>query len=429
MNSKTSLLKSFFDRTSFTSWKSEQIDNYRSLEIIINDVCDQRCLYCYEIKYGHHYFTEESKKPENILKNVRLLIQWLNENNYKPVIDLFSSEIFSQEIGFDVLNILLEELPENYEPIIIPTNMNFLFSEEKTNRIEKLIDDFGKRGIKIILSASVDGKFMEENRPIITGYTRDDIFYEKLFSFAKKHFIGFHPMVYSNRIEYWKDNWLWFQEMFKKHDTPFWNIYLLEVRNVEWTPEQCTEMGKFMRFLVQWTYDFFNGDKEKIADFVLGKLGGFNILQNPFSHHGRGIGCSIQSTLSVRAGDLMIVPCHRTSYKSFNGGQFVVENDKIVDIVGYNSPLYILIKSFDSNTQPVCETCYIKHLCTKGCLGAQFEVNRDLFTPIPTVCRLEHVKIAAIVDEMNKLGVLGNVFEKLITDKRNSILLLMEDLL
>lgn len=281
MDTKSRILNSFLNRTSFASWKNGDSDNYSSLEIIINDHCDQKCLYCYHTKFGNDYFTEESRKPENILKNVRLLIRWLKENNYKPSIDIFTSEIFSQKIGFDVLSVLIEELPDGYKPVIIPTNMNFLFDEERTKMVEKLIESFAEKNISMVLSASIDGMFMEENRPIITGYTRNDLFYDKLFRFAKKYNIGFHPMIYSNRIEHWKNNFLWFQENFKKYDLPFWNIYLLEVRNVEWTSKQCTEMGKFMRFLIQWTFNFFNGNKKEFLNFIF-RNGGFNILQNPW---------------------------------------------------------------------------------------------------------------------------------------------------
>ena len=49
-----------------------------------------------------------------------------------------------------------------------------------------------------------------------------------------------------------------------------------------------------------------------------------------------------------------------------------------------------------------------------------------MFTPIPTVCRLQHVKIASIIDELKKIGVLGMIFENLSQRKRDSILLLEE---
>jgi len=50
--------------------------------------------------------------------------------------------------------------------------------------------------------------------------------------------MGFHPMIYSNKIEYWIDNFLWFQKMFYKYGINPFNVYLLEVRNVEWLPQQ-----------------------------------------------------------------------------------------------------------------------------------------------------------------------------------------------
>lgn len=425
-DTNTDILNSFLNRTIFYSWSHQLDDNYSILELIINDKCDQACKYCYEIKYGKYYFTEDSKKPENILKNLRILIRWLKEKNYYPRIEIFSAELFSQELGFEVCELLLEELDENFKSVVVPTNMNFIFDDKKIERVEKLIGDFKQKGICFILSASVDGAFMEENRPICSGLQRDEIFYDKLFKFAKKHRIAFHPMVYSNRIEYWKDNWLWFQEKFKQYELPFWGIYLLEVRNVEWSVEQVKEYSKFMKFLIQWTLDFFEGDVDKFTNFILsGK--GFNILSAMFITIGRGISCSIQGSLAVRVGDLTIVPCHRTSYEQFLGGQFIVNDNKIVGIKGKHTSTYIYIKSFDNVTQPYCESCYIKFLCGMGCLGSQFEVTGDLFTPIPTVCRLYHVKIVTILKELNRIGCLGEVLNSITNEKRNNVLILMEE--
>jgi radical SAM protein with 4Fe4S-binding SPASM domain len=426
MDANTKMLNSFLERGWFHSWKNKLNDNFSTLELIINDHCDQACKYCYEIKYGDFYFTEESRNPENILKNIRLIIRWLKDNKYYPKIELFSSEIFSQELGFEVFDALFEEMDENFGQIMVPTNMNFIFDDVKVSRVEKIIDRFKEKNINVSLSASIDGAFMEENRPICSGLQRDSIFYDKLFAFAKKHGIGFHPMVYSNRIEHWKDNWEWFQENFKKHDIPFKAIYLLEVRNVEWTAKQVTELGKFIRFLIKWTFDFLGRDKEKMRHFFM--TAGYNILQSPFITIGRGLGCGIQSSLTIRTGDLSIVPCHRTSYEQFHGGKFIVEDDKIIGIEGKNVLTYMTIKSFDSTTQPFCEYCYLKHMCSKGCLGSQFEITGDLFTPIPTVCRLEHVKTAAILDELNKIGCLGKIYSLMSEDKRNSILFFMEEL-
>jgi len=42
-------------------------------------------------------------------------------------------------------------------------------------------------------------------------------------------------MIYSNMIEYWSDNFLWFMRNYVKYGIPLNNLYLLEIRNVEWS--------------------------------------------------------------------------------------------------------------------------------------------------------------------------------------------------
>lgn len=421
------LFKNFLYRNYFRYWKENTgLEEERALEIIINDKCDHNCKYCYFVKYGHNFFTEESRSDEAILRNFDLFIKWLDENNYKPInIDPFSSEIFSQEVGFKVLEMILEKMPY-VKQVVIPTNMSFIFDEEKTNRVQKLIDRYGKTETKLYLSASIDGIYMEDNRPMRSGQQRDEEYYHNLFTFCKKNSISFHPMIYSNNIEKWKDNFLWFQERFKQYDIPFTSIYLLEVRNSNWSKEQCAELSKFLEFLVEWTWNNSNNNPDEFTNFLF-KKSGFNILASPFTIIGRGLGCSIQSTFMVKLGDLTTVPCHRTAYQHFNGGHFEVKDNKIVDLIEENVVGYINIKTCEHSTFPMCETCIIKNLCGGGCLGAQFEVMGDPFTPIPSVCRMEHYKVAGILKGLNKIGVLSTILSMISEKQKINIKTLMED--
>jgi len=59
-------------------------------------------------------------------------------------------------------------------------------------------------------------------------------------------------MIYSNHIDKWIDNFIWFQDKFKEYDIYPFVLYLLEVRNAEWNKSQIIDMGIFMRFLVKY---------------------------------------------------------------------------------------------------------------------------------------------------------------------------------
>jgi radical SAM protein with 4Fe4S-binding SPASM domain len=403
------LIKNFLDRTFFSAWKLENQNdhkylNYNKLEIQVTSACDLKCKYCYYAKYHKDLYPPKISKKSLILKNLDMLLDWLDKNNLYPAIEIFSGELFIQEVGFEVLERLIDwhNSRKIFKTIVVPTNFSFLFDENKTKRIEKLIK---KANGRVFLSASIDGKYCDSNRPFINKKVRDDEYYKKVFKFSKKYGYGFHPMIYSENIEKWKDNWLWFQENFEKYDIPFSNIYLLEVRNKEWNKKQINEYYKFIRFLVNWTWNYLNKFvvAEKFPEYLhANKL--FNTL-NIFSTVGRGLGCSMQSTVQLRLGDLTTSVCHRAAYKQHNTWRFLTDGKKITDIEALNYNLAIAAASFDFKSSPFCSYCTIRDFCNGQCLGSMFETNGDPFMVIPTVCAVEHARVAAILDELKELDL------------------------
>lgn len=410
----TILLNNSFDRMFFKNWHYTNKDrgNFKSLELDVTYKCDLACKYCYVARYDDILYPKELRNNDRILKNTRALINWLIKNEMNPDLDIFSGELFSQKIGFLILEEIYDiykDTPDHLRPslLLIPSNFTFLLSDKLTQKVDQIIENFKSINIRVSLSASVEGKYMEQNRPFKNRKkeVRDDAFYNKVFKYCAENRFGFHPMVYSNNIEKWEDNFLWFQENFKKHGIPPFEIYLLEVRNEEWTDKQILEFQKFYDFLIKWLFDFSKRDKHKFLYNVFNHRG-FNIISSPLSTVGRGIGCSIQSTLYVRMGDLKIFPCHRLFYEHFKTAEFQLDvTDNIVGIIADNPELAIQTYSFQSQVAPYCNACAIKYVCSKGCLGAQFETTGDLFTPIPTVCKLEFAKVAQLVMSFKELGV------------------------
>lgn len=408
------IVKNVLNKTFFQSWRNEEYkndkwkyENYRKLEIMITGACDLKCKYCYYTRYGNQLYPPSIRKPSLITKNLKMLFEYLEQNNLFPwEIDLFSGEPFATQLGFDALEIMVDFYRRNNIEgrVVIPTNFSFLFDEKKTQQVIDLKNKGESYNIDIILSASIDGKYIEaENRPFRDGKIRTDEYYDKVFKFAKDYKCGFHPMVYSNGIEKWIDNFLWFQEQFEKHGNPWLNLYLLEVRNVEWTKQQLKEFYKFIRFVVKWSYHKSNIKPEDFPAFVH-KRKLFNLFTG-FSRIGRGTGCSIQSTIQLRVGDLTALTCHRTGYKAHKLWKFIVEDDKIVDIQCQNLDLFMTWASANTKNFPYCETCMIKNFCSGQCWGSMFETNSSPFIPIPTVCALEHAKMSAIMDELEDLGL------------------------
>jgi len=422
------LFESFLGHTFFQGWTKkddERYENFRRIEFILNSRCNLNCKYCYYARFGKELYPDKISQSEKILRNLGMLLDWLIANEYAPDIDFFSGEPLFQKVGFDALQMIFDKFSSagrKPKDIVIPTNYTFILTDKLVEKVEKFLKDSRDLGIPVILSASFDGKFCEANRPFKKGEEkRDEEYYDRCFEFNKKHKFGFHPMIYSGLIEKWKDNFLWFQENFEKFGIPFSNIYLLEVRNAEWADKQIHSYMDFLEFLIDWT--FKNPCKSSInnyLDFVFRRRG-YNILSNCLTTIGRGLGCSLQSCLYVRLGDLAIVPCHRQSYSEFISGKFIVEDTKITGIEAKDPELAIGEVAFDSKTQPQCEICTIKYLCQGQCLGAMYETTGDLFSPIPTVCKLEHAKVVAIMRAYKKLGIYEVIFNRLSKQKQISL--------
>lgn len=437
------LLQNFMEKTYFHVWKTlwkKNVDNdtnainlinnneifygnYSSLELQLNSYCDLDCLYCYEQKYGETYFPNGTGNKKTVLHNTQLILDFLYKNKMFPHIEIFSGDPLVQSLGHDVIEKIIEMAEDNKKitnSISIPTNMSFLLHPDKKNRIELLMDRAQKVGIRISLSASVDGKYMEMNRPFKRSdkFKRDDAFYDDLFSFAKKYGTGFHPMLYSNNIKMWKQNFLWFQEQFEKYKIRWDGLYLLEVRNVEWSNDELYHLYDFLRWLVHWTFNKLN---KNVNDYLLHNRV-FNILNAPFGTSGRGIGCSIQSTLQLRVGDLSWAMCHRLMYDKYQSGKFIVENDEITGkLESYNVESFIGLQASDVKSFPNCESCSVKHLCHGGCLGSNYESTGDPYTTHPIVCQVEHYKILGILQGLADTNLLVPMMARVTSNKQISI--------
>ena len=437
-NEEKQLLKSFID-SYFFPILNEQFPNFKinrgTIELIIRPDCNQNCEYCYIThRNGHQLYSQDlhNQPKDIILNNLKLILNYLFQNKplYGYNFNLFAGDLFYDDLAYDIFDIFYE-IFEKYckgwsikPKIIIPCNMSFVSNEKHRIKFKNYYAKFQQIQSEIILSASIDGKYIEKNR-----VEYNDEFYDIFFNFCKEINAGFHPMIAPNRIEKWIENYNWWIENLQKYKLQELPA-LLEVRNDEWTIDKIQYYIEFLNHMLNEqmskhsitemsilafglgdinTYN--TPDIEKLIQFDQNIIKGQNPLIFPKSKDSRKISCALQTNLTIRVGDLAIVPCHRTCYNQYIAGFFETQNDQIIDIIPFNVSMYISILTLNVNTQPQCATCAINKYCIKGCLGAQFETTNDLFHPCKTVCQLFKAKFSFLLQKYYDLGIINEAIK------------------
>lgn len=201
----------------------------------------------------------------------------------------------------------------------------------------------------------------------------------------------------------------------------------LEVRNDSWTEDKLKSYMKWLNYILDYDYNKYwigheqefymtmlcsERDKCQIDynDSILPKDFVFGYMPTTISPAtSKSFGCSIGNLLSIRLGDLSIVPCHRTSYPKFIYGKFDVDDDKITGVTASNPFLMFNIIGQGTVTQFKCDTCPINSCCMHGCLGSQWENTQDLFYPVESVCNLNKVKIIFMTAKAEHFAKLHNL--------------------
>jgi len=403
--------------------KSFKKKQFRIIEFQLNAICNLNCDYCY---YTKNLNDSNIHDEEKILNNLDIILNYLYKNFEVETVsnfDVFSGEVLIQNIGIKILKKLIDFIHDKNLNIniTVPTNGTFVNNDEKKYKVQDLINYSIYKGVSLFLSLSFDGKYMDYiNRKGSIEYT--DEYYEKLFLFAKEYKCGFHPMIHYNNIEQWKDNFLWFQEMFDKYNLKWNNIYLLEIRNNGWTTDKCKKFEDLIYFIMDLSYkNKFYPEKQYFVDNFIFKRNNMNILNN-ISKIDRGIGCSMQNSLQIKLKDLSVNPCHRLSYKEFNSFRFISNDNEIVRIEPKNIGVYFATRHFNIKNLPYCQDCLIKYICSGGCIGAQYEKTREMFIPIPSVCVLEHSKAIAQLKFLKNNNMFGYFISKLDKYRANSFI-------
>lgn len=399
---QSNTLKNFLD-----SYIYPQVANkgtFFGLELIITPDCNKNCKYCYLQKHKEETYPLETRNPQTILKNMKILFNYFLSIDLEiSKLDLYSGEIWESTFSENIFTTILDYIDKGLKirAIMIPSNGAFTQNDKAVEKIEYFIEEFSKRNVALHFSLSYDGILDLENRPYNNGELNNINYYdeEKLFNFADRHNYGFHPMVSAYGIEKWVENHKYWKEKMNKLNRKLAKaVMFLEVRDGDtWTDEAIV---KYLEWLQVYSKDII--DEEFGENYYNALEHILRIHQDdnnfgyiPFFQHldHSETSCSLTQQLVIRLGDLAIVPCHRLCYDKFIYGQYIVENDSIVDVQGKNVNFMFSNLLLGGSGSLKCDTCPFNRYCIKQCRGACFEHHKETLFPIEDVCNLQIAKI------------------------------------
>ena len=400
------LANDFLERFYYDNFRkfSDNNQTKRYLEIFLLGQCKANCEYCYLKKNQKFLYPAEISNHETILLNLEKTLNWYIENKFICNIEIFSAEWITTPIMEKVFNLLYNKFSTtDIKPNIISLadNMLFINYPEIVNKIENYITKFEQDlNIKLVFSASVDGKYCDFGRT-----ENNDDFYEKVFKFILNHNYGFHPMISPTNVSHWIDNYLWFEQYLTPNQ--MLDIMTLEVRNVGWDQESIGHLIRFCDFLTDKIYNYFNKDIDKMFDYVFGIKStylNYSTIRLKPSDATR-VSCRKQNNLCIRMGDLSVAPCHRLFYPQLIAGHFETNESTLLDFEPENLANYIVSRKMKRNNLPYCEECEWSIFCPGHCHGASYEHCGNEYVPTMGICDLYKAKYAFLLYKYNYLGL------------------------
>lgn len=387
----------------------------KDLEIFLLGHCSAQCKYCYLHKYDKLLYPQEYSSPDLILHNYELILKWYIRNHFTNGISLFSAEWLDKKNFcnsiFEITYKIFKASDYRPKEIIIPSNLQFLKNEEITSTIQTWINKIkNDLNIPIFISGSIDGKYCDNDRT-----SCDDNFYLTCKEFFKINDYRFHPMVSSLNIDKWIDNYTWWRtEMLKGLPE---TLMMLEVRDETWDDKSIINLLKFLNYQIDYQFkNDFHEDKKEFLKYLVKLPNKYNNLYPNYHNIGLNltnsynnqdsINCSVNhNCLTIRAGDLAVIACHRQGYEELVLGKYNIENDEISSFDIKRLELFIAYTHLKKSNLPHCENCEYLMLCPGFCLGNSYENYKNPFIPTKEVCEMYKSKFNFLIQKYYNMGL------------------------
>lgn len=93
-------------------------------------------------------------------------------------------------------------------------------------------------------------------------------------------------------------------------------------------------------------------------------------------------------SITIRVSDLKLFAAPDFQEELFCGGQYITENNKIIDLVPFNPIGFIALIDIRKNKYPLCYHCSVKNFCPKESLNQGFQTFGEVFIPRKEFCQI-----------------------------------------
>ena len=103
---RDALLNSFLERYFYQNFRDgEKPAAYRAVELFIKGNCPNNCAYCYLKRHGKELYPINEQSNEQILKNIKIFLDFYKKQHFRTEFSLFSSDLFKDGFIYDVLDV------------------------------------------------------------------------------------------------------------------------------------------------------------------------------------------------------------------------------------------------------------------------------------------------------------------------------------
>lgn len=348
------------------------------------------------------------------INNVQLLINYLLENNFIITGWRISAthNLFNKDYIFQILDILytyFKKINKN-GVIIFPNNYEFIANQNQKNIFGNYIIAFSEIGVKIVTPYQVNFCDCNNNNSI--------------FDFLQLYEQELN-LIITNNLEKYYDNYYYWKQIILKYNLKLPNIIL--DKNIDWKETDYPLLKSLIQLRIQDRFNYFHYDIEKFTKHIFNndntilkiadkddllKIEYYDKIKNNI------LPCKLSNSLTINTEDLIIQACCGLSHNIFKGGKFLIENNKIVDIIaeeGING--YINQKIANAHFMLDCYACTDKYFCQKGCRALQFKYSTEPYLPIKDICSIQQIILNTLIENYHNLGIFNYLFSQTLENR------------